>query len=193
MHDIEPHFRWRNHYRAEEDGRSPFYQRQYSELYFSNAVYDHLIHPQWDEFGSSTLYLKILYTDYEMGISIIELIGEWNDCIHNDIMYLKREIIDVLLREGINKFALIGENVLNFHPNEAEDDYYQEWFQDVEDGWVTFINFREHVLQELRDYRLDFYINFGGELDDLFWRPMEPKLLCRKVDEILRRRLATSW
>lgn len=36
-----------------------------------------------------------------------------NDLITNDLMLLKRELIDVLIIEGINKFALIEENVLN--------------------------------------------------------------------------------
>ncbi len=62
------------------------------------------IHPQWDDFGSPTLYLKVLYTDYASWvIAIIELLGEWNDCINNDIMYLKREVVDVLVENGINK------------------------------------------------------------------------------------------
>ena len=43
MHMIEPYFNWRNLYAAEEDERSPFYGREYSELYFSDAIYDHYI------------------------------------------------------------------------------------------------------------------------------------------------------
>jgi hypothetical protein len=31
--------------------------------------------------GSETLYLKILYADYEAGYVVIEFIGEWNDAI----------------------------------------------------------------------------------------------------------------
>ena len=60
-------------------------------------IYNFLLHPQWDEFGSLTLYLKVLYADYDKGFCIIELIGEWNDAIYNDIMILKREIIDLML------------------------------------------------------------------------------------------------
>ena len=79
MHDIEPFWNWRHRYTAEEDELSPFFGREYSEFYFTNAVYDHAIHPQWDAFGSSTLYLKILYADYDDGFAIIELIGECTD------------------------------------------------------------------------------------------------------------------
>ena len=97
MHDIEPHYSWRHLYIASEDSRSPFYGREYSEIEFSNTIYDHFIHPQWDQIGSSTLYIKLLYVSYENGFCIIELLGEWNDCLYNDIMYLKRNIADALI------------------------------------------------------------------------------------------------
>jgi len=89
-------------------------------------VYNYYIHPQWDEFGSKTLYLKILYTDYDAKFAIIELIGEWNDTIENDIMELKREVLDKLMAEGIIKFILIAENVFNFHS--GDKDYYEELY-----------------------------------------------------------------
>ena len=83
MHFIEPYFRWRGEYIASEDARSPFYGRVYSEFEFQHRVYNYLIHPQWDDFGSTTLYMKILYVDYEAGTCVIEFIGEWNDAIEN--------------------------------------------------------------------------------------------------------------
>jgi hypothetical protein len=140
MHEIEPFFNWRHIYIAEEDKRSPFYGRTYSEFEFSQTVYNYFIHPQWDDFGSRTLYLKIIYVDYELQFAIIEFIGEWNDAIENDIMELKREIIDLLEKEGIYKFILIAENVLNFHSSDKE--YYQEWFEEVtdENGWIVALN-----------------------------------------------------
>ena len=115
MHYVEPYFGWRGYYIASDDPNSPFYERNYSEFEFINTVYDFYIHPQWDSFGSSTLYIKILFVDYDEKYAIIELIGEWNDAIENDIMTMKRELIDSLMENGINKFILIGENVLNFH------------------------------------------------------------------------------
>lgn len=48
----------------------------------------------------------------------------------------------------MNKFILIGENVLNYHS--SDDCYYQEWFEEVEDGWIILLNFREHVLNEFK-------------------------------------------
>ena len=129
MHEIEPFYNWRHIYISEEDPKSPFYGRIYSEFEYTQAIYNYYIHPQWDEFGSRTLYLKIIYADYELGYAVIEMIGEWNDAIENDIMTLKRDVIDFLMHEGISKFILITENVLNFHS--GDKDYYEEWYDEV--------------------------------------------------------------
>jgi len=187
MHSLEPFYNWLHIYKSENDKRSPFFEREYSEVYFTNTIYGHYIHPQWDEFGSETLYLKILQADYTEGYVIIELLGEWNDCINNDIMFLKREIVDEFVTAGITKFILIGENILNFHA--SDDEYYEEWFQDVEDGWIAFVNFREHVLQEFSKFRIDYYVNYGGELDYLEWRKGNAHMMFTKVQNILSHRL----
>jgi hypothetical protein len=188
MQDIEPHYLWRDFYKSEDDERSPFYEREYSEFEYTNKVYNYLLHPQWDEFGSSTLYLKILYVDYREGFVIIEMIGEWNDAINNDIMFLKRDVVEEFEANGINKFILIGENVLNFHA--SDDSYYEDWFQDVGDGWIVAINFQDHVLQEFRQNNIDYYLNFGGELDNLIWRKLLPNQVYRNVENIISRRLS---
>ena len=147
MHDIEPYFQWRDAYIASEDERSPLYGRDYDEFYFTNTIYNYYIHPQWDEFGSTTLYLKILYADYEDHYAVIELLGEWNDCIYNDIMTLRREITDLLQEEGISKFILIVENVLNYHASD-DNSYYEEWLDQLTDagGWIVVVNPLEHEL-----------------------------------------------
>ena len=187
MHDIEPYYNWRDYYIASEDERSPFFGREYSEFEFTNQIYNFAIHPQWDYFGSPTLVLKILYTDYDNGFAIIETLGEWNDCLHNDIMFLKREIIDEMIPEGINKFIVIGENVLNFHS--SDESYYEEWFEDVEDGWIAFVNFRPHVLHEFMAANLDCYFISGGELEDLNWRTFLPQNLFQFIDRLVIKRI----
>lgn len=187
MHAIEPHFNWRDYYIAERDRRSPFYGREYSEFEFTHAIYDHLIHPQWDEIESPTLFIKILMTDYDSGYTIIELIGEWNDLLHNDIMFFKRNIIDELIAEGINKFILIGENVYNFHF--SDDSYYEEWFEEVEEGWIAFVNFRDHVMQDFQEANIDYYMVSGGKLRELNWRAYTPQNLFEKVEKLVNLRL----
>ena len=75
MHDIEPYYNWRDVYVSEEDEHSPFFRREYSEFEFTNTIYNFYIHPQWDSFGSPTLYLKILFADYNHHFVVMELIG----------------------------------------------------------------------------------------------------------------------
>ena len=188
MHTLEPFYLWSELYRAEDDSQSPFFEREYSEFEYTNRIYDHLIHPQWDDFGSSTLYIKIIYTDYVDSFAIIEMMGEWNDAIDNDIVYLKREVLELLMDEGIDKFVMIGENVLNFHA--SDDSYYEEWFSEAENGWIAFVNFREHVLDEFKSSNIDYYVNFGGELDELEWRKLSPQIMFERIDSILKHRLA---
>ncbi|MEZ5015004.1 MAG: hypothetical protein R2794_12000 [Chitinophagales bacterium] len=190
MQDIEPYYSWREFYASEEDDRSPFYGRMYDAFMLSNTIYNYFIHPQWDAFGSATLYTKILFADYDSGVAILELFGEWNDCLYNDIMFLKREVIDVLTREGINKFILIGENVLNFHG--GDEDYYEEWFDDIEDGWIAFVNFREHVEDEMIRTHVDRYGLLGAPLNDLNWRKFNPQALGNVVDAMMMKKLGAG-
>ncbi|UBM60925.1 hypothetical protein LAG90_09795 [Marinilongibacter aquaticus] len=186
MHTIEPYYNWQQYYRAERDMRSPFYGRTYGQAYV-NDVYGYYIDPNWDEFGSETLYCKLIFVDYGLSCAVIELFGEWNDALHNDIMHFKRNVLDRLLRNGVQKFILIGENLLQFHGGDS--DYYEEWFEDVEDGWIAALNFREFILDEMKKYRLDYYINLGGTLQMGNWRTVKPKQLVAVVDSLMTRRL----
>jgi hypothetical protein len=173
---------------AAHDPQSPFYGAEYSEFEFSKTIYNFYIHPQWDDIGSETLYLKILFVDYTENYAIIEFIGEWNDAINNDIMLLKRDFIDELILCGINKFILIGENVLNFH--NSDDSYYEEWFEDNNnDGWIVLLNFREHVLKEFNQAGLDYFFISGGDLDEFDWRKFSPGQVFGNVNKIINKRL----
>jgi hypothetical protein len=186
MHDIEPFYNWRHMYVSEEDERSPFYGRVYSEFQFSQTIYNYYIHPQWDDFGSRTLYMKVLIADYEERYVVIELFGEWNDAIENDIMEMKREVMDVFFAEGINKFILIAENVLNFHS--GDKDYYEEWYDEVSDadGWIVCLNMPEQTRSEFRAAKLSRYIELL-EIDN--WRIYKPIHLYRKIDGQISNRL----
>lgn len=187
MHDIEPHYAWRSLYISSEDERSPYYGQEYSEFEFTHQIYNYLIHPQWDEFGSATLYLKILFADYDKQFCIIELIGEWNDCLYNDIMYLKRNVIEPLIEQGITKYILIGENVLDFHA--SDDSYYQEWFDEIEDGYIVSLNFRPHVIHEIEQANIDYYMAVGGKFNEIAWRSQSPLKLFTLIDSLITKRL----
>lgn len=186
MHDIEPFYNWRHIYIAEEDPKSPFFGRKYSEFEYSQTVYNYYIHPQWDDFGSRTLYLKIIYVDYELNFAIIELLGEWNDAIENDIMELKREVMDILFYQKIYKYILITENVLNFHSSDKE--YYQEWYDEVseENGWIVALNMPESTQYDFKKKKLNYYIELMGIPE---WRVYKPYHLFKKIDNELMKRL----
>lgn len=187
MHQVEPFYNWRGYYIASEDPSSPFFNREYSEFEFNNSVYNFYIHPQWDAIGSPTLFIKILFADYDSGYAIIELLGEWNDAIENDIMILKRDIIEPIIENGINKFILIGENVLNFH--HSDDCYYEEWFDEVEEGWIAMVNFHDHVIAEFERVNIDHYFVMGGELEDIEWRTYTPFHFFEKVESLVTKRI----
>jgi hypothetical protein len=174
-------------YIAADDKLSPFFGTKYSEFEFSQTIYNYYIHPQWDDFGSKTLYLKIIYVDYELHFCVIELIGEWNDAIENDIMMLKREIGDELMKKGISKFIFIAENVLNFHSSDNE--YYREWYDEVsdEEGWIIILNMPAATQQDFIKKKLPYYM----ELMDLpEWRSYKPYHLFTKIDTELRLRIS---
>lgn len=187
MHDIEPYYNWQKFYDSSNDDRSPFYGKEYNYDLYSDTIYGYYIDPAWDFIGSETLYLKILFADYENQFVIIELFGEWNDAINNDIMHLKRNIVDELTTIGIRKFILIGENILNFHG--SDDCYYEEWFDEVEDGWIAAVAFPEFVQDELKQYHIDSYICMGGTMQIEKWRTLLPHTLFQIVDKLVRRRL----
>ncbi len=186
MHDIEPHYHWREKYIASEDKQSPFFNYFNNEFQYHNKIYNYYIHPQWDNFGSQTLYTKLIYTDYDEGYAVFEMIGEWNDCIHNDIMFFKRDVIDPMLKEGIHKYIIICENVLNFHG--SDDCYYEEWYEDVleEDGWICFVNTLNHVEEELKDTGIMMYVNFGERFNTINWRPHKPERLYESLDTLIK-------
>lgn len=187
MHNLEPFYNWRHIYISEEDTNSPFFGRVYSEFEFTHTVYNYYIHPQWDDFGSRTLYLKVLLADYEEKYAIIELMGEWNDAVENDIMELKREVLEKFMYEGINKIILIAENVLNFHSSDNE--YYLELYEETaeEGGWIVCLNMPEQSQYDFRKAKLHRYIELI-ELEN--WRTYKPFHLFKKIDNEQKARLA---
>ncbi len=171
---------------AEEDEKSTFFGRSYSEFEFSQTVYNYYIHPQWDDFGSKNLYTKILFVDYEIGLAIFEFIGEWNDAIEDDIMTLRRELTDAMMELGIKKFILIAENVLNFHSGDR--DYYEDWIERLndEEGWVVILNLPEQSQHDFLRARLHHYVPL---LDIGNWRTQKPEFLLQVIEQQFRQSL----
>jgi len=194
MHQIDPYFRWNEYYSSENDIHSPFYGKEYNYELYSETIYGYYIDPSWDYMGSETLYIKILYSHHEKKFTIIELIGEWNDALNNDVMHLKRNIIDHLIKKGVKYFILIGENVLNFHG--SDDCYYEEWFEELEDGmedapgWIAAVNFRDFIIDEWGQFNIDNFIHSGGSLQINDWRTFNPIQFYNHVDGLIQRRIS---
>jgi hypothetical protein len=186
MQDIEPYYNWRHLYMAEEDPRSPFYGNTYSEFEYSQTVYNFYLHPQWDFFGSKTLYLKILFADYDQQFAILEFIGEWNDAIENDIMTFRRNITDILQEQGIRFFILVAENVLNFHS--SDDSYYADWREELDElgGLGPVVNMPDQSQYDFHQSHIDTYLHF---LDRPNWRTYTPELFFESIDQEMQRLL----
>lgn len=189
MQDLEPYYNWRHLYIAAEDAKSPFYGAINSEFEFVHKVYNYYIHPQWDDFGSNTVFMKVVFVDYEKHYAIIELIGEWNDAIENDIMTIRREVTDKLNREGICKFIILAENVLNFHS--SDDSYYEEWHEQIEDdnGWVVVLNMPEQSKYDFKKARITNYVEL---LELAQWRTYKPEVIFELIDGEMGRRLSLT-
>lgn len=183
MHQIEPFSNWSNLYNCEEDPRSLFYNQANKREFYQNTIYNYYIHPEWDYFGSQTLYLKILFVDYKKHFCIIECIGEWNDAIENDIMRLKRNVIDNLLLSKIYHFILITENVLNFFSSDEE--YYLEWQEEIQEygGWVSIVNLPEQSKYEFKKIVFQANLNF---LELPQWRTQSPQDLFKGIQKQLK-------
>jgi hypothetical protein len=131
----------------------------------------------------------VIMADYEERYAIIELLGEWNDAIENDIMSLKRDVIDKFQAEGIYKFIFIAENVLNFHSGDR--DYYEEWYEEMieNNGWTVLINMPVQTQYDFRKAKLNRYLELV-ELSN--WRTFKPFHLFKKIDEEQRKRLPSQ-
>ena len=74
---------------------------------------------------------------------------------------------------------------MNFHSD--DDCYYEEWYDDVkdEDGWVCFINTREHVLAEMNSVHLKNYVMLGDEYNEILWQKLKPRGVYEHIQTIM--------
>jgi len=82
---------------------------------------------------------------------------------------------------------LIGENVMNFHF--SDESYYQEWYEDIEGGWIIGINFRRHVIDEFRKCLINHYVLFNLPENEINWRKHDPLHLFEIIEEMIPLRL----
>jgi hypothetical protein len=58
-----------------------------------------------------------------------------------------------------------------------------------DDGWIALLNFREHVLEDMKSIDLDSYFVLGGELSEIGWRTLTPSHLFERIDDCVSQRL----
>ncbi len=184
LRDIEPFFGWLAEYSHDQDNRSPFHEVEHNLFEYDRRIYNIPAHPFWDDFGSESLLVKILYADYREGFAILELFGEWNDLFDNDFKLLAENCLTYLIDHGIRQFILICENV--FHGYFQSDDYYQALQDELEDGWICAIRLREELQEEMVRYGINGYVFWSPYLDDVVWRKTKPQQLYRFVTSRLQ-------
>jgi hypothetical protein len=101
-------------------------------------------------------------------------------------MILKRDVVDKLEEEGITKYILIAENVLNFHS--GDKDYYREWFEEITDerGWMVALNMPEATQYDFRKKKLNYFIEL---MEIPNWRVFKPEHLFQKINDEINKRL----
>ncbi len=187
LHYIEPFYGWLNLYSHEHDECSPFHQVEHNQFYFDRSINRIPAHPLWDDIGSESLLIKILYADYQAGYAVIELFGEWNDLFDNDFKLLVENCLTYLMDHGIKRFVLICENVFHIYPD--GDDYYQALQEELEEGWICILRARKEVWQEMLDYQIGSYFYQSPVLDELEWRKLKPFQLFYFVESRMRQLL----
>ena len=187
FHETEPFSGWLAYYDSTDDEYGPFFGVEANHADYERFIYTFPAHPNWDDIGSESLLVKVLYADYEEGYAIIELFGEWNDIHLNDFKLLAENVFTYLLDYYVNKIILICENV--FHIYLDTDDYYQELQEELEEGWVCVIRTREEVQQEMERYGIDRFLYRNAQLDQLKWRKLNPWELFQVVDASISRLL----
>ncbi len=187
FHNTEPFYGWLPWYDPEEDENSPFYGEKEEQDAPGPYLYNFPANPFWDDFGSESLLVKILFVSYEEGFAIIELFGEWNDLHLNDFKMLAENVLTVMIDSGIQKFIFICENVFNVYY--GDDDYYDALSEELEEGWLCVIRCRPQMIEELDRYGIDRYLFRSALLDDVLWRKLKPYELFKIADELINRLL----
>lgn len=172
MHEIEPYYGWLGYYTNEADENSPYQEADHGAYQLEKGVYEYLAHPLWDEFGSDSLLLKILFANYDQGYAIVELFGVWNDLLQNDYRLLAENFLTYMIDAGITRFVFIMENVLNIYLD--ADDYYEALQDELGDGWICLLRPRDHVVAEIEEYGIGRYFFWSEELNALNWRKLKP-------------------
>ena len=76
--------------------------------------------------------------------------------------------------EFVWKMILMGNSP--YKPGDNHPPSIEEWYEDIreEGGWIAFINFRDHVLKEMKQVHLQNFVLCGEQFSDVNWRSVKP-------------------
>ena len=71
--------------------------------------------------------------------------------------------------------------MFNFHG--SDDCYYEEWYEEIKDeqGSIFFINMQKPVMDEIKLFGIQHFVNLGPDFQDINWRKMNPMDLMEFV------------
>ena len=99
MHAPEPYYAWRNHYIASNDLASPFTTGSTMSLPTTSRSTTTTSTHNGMSLGAKPSTPKCC-TPTTTRATVLEFIGEWNDCLFNDIMLLKRRSLILCAMAG---------------------------------------------------------------------------------------------
>lgn len=184
---VEPFYGWLHLYSHDRDEHSPFHAVEHNLFEYDRHVYNFPAHPTWDHIDSESLLVKILYADYTRGFAVLEFLGEWNDLHENDFKLLRANCLDLLAAAGIVRYVFVLENV--FHIYLDQPDYYEEFMDQLDGGWLVLLGARAEVQQDVVEYGLSDYFFWSAALDALNWRKMNPWHLLERIELVMSRLL----
>ena len=69
--ETEPFSGWVSLYDPIDDENGPFFGIEANHSDYERFIYTFPAHPDWDDFGSESLLIKVLFTDYDQGFTIV--------------------------------------------------------------------------------------------------------------------------
>ena len=58
-----------------------------------------------------------------------------------------------------------------------------------QEGWIVFLNFNQHVLNEYKTVGIDQYFLSGNGLENIEWRTQKPDKIINALDRFVQKKI----